>query len=113
MLPKIVILGSKIPSTAAAQHVWNMDCLPRQSRSPGSSPMVNRLGVLAPIPLGFAGKSVVRDKTNQVAVPPKDKALIQLAKPRGELSQLVEHSLQVEGRTADDLEYVGGRRLLL
>ena len=30
-----------------------------------------------------------------------------------EFDQSVEHDLQIEGRTADDLEHIGGRRLLL
>src|SRR5262245_13944937 len=36
-----------------------------------------------------------------------------LAQPRRRLDQRVEHSLQVEGRAADDLEHIGGSGLLL
>src|SRR5262249_11985516 len=38
---------------------------------------------------------------------------VRLAQPRRRLDECVEHSLQIEGRAADDLEYVGGRGLLL
>src|SRR5262249_5375268 len=40
-------------------------------------------------------------------------AEISLAQPCRRLDQRVEHGLQVEGRAADHLEHVGGRRLLL
>ena len=36
-----------------------------------------------------------------------------LAKPSGRFDERVQNSLQLKGRAADDLEYVGGRRLLL
>jgi hypothetical protein len=39
--------------------------------------------------------------------------MISVAKPCRGLDQRVEHGLQIEGRAADDLEYVGGRCLLL
>jgi hypothetical protein len=39
--------------------------------------------------------------------------MISVAKPGRGLDQRVEHGLQIEGRAADDLEYVGGRCLLL
>ena len=38
---------------------------------------------------------------------------IRPAQPRRRLNERLEHSLQVEGRTAYDLEHVGGGRLLL
>ena len=40
-------------------------------------------------------------------------AAICLAKPRAPLPAGVEHRLQIAGRTADDLEHVGGGGLLL
>ena len=39
--------------------------------------------------------------------------LISLAKASRGLQQRIEHRLQIEGRAADDLEYVGGCGLLL
>jgi len=38
---------------------------------------------------------------------------ISIAQPSGRFHQRVEHGLQIEGRTADDLEHVGGGGLLL
>ena len=38
---------------------------------------------------------------------------IGLAQPHRGFNQRVEHRLQIERRAADDLEHVGGRRLLL
>ncbi len=40
-------------------------------------------------------------------------ANVRLAQPDSRLDQRIEHRLQIEGRAADDLEYVGGGRLLL
>ena len=38
---------------------------------------------------------------------------IGLTQSSGRLDECIEHGLQIEGRAADDLEYVGGSRLLL
>jgi hypothetical protein len=38
---------------------------------------------------------------------------IGVAQPRRRFHQGIEHGLQIEGRAADHLEHVGGRRLLL
>ena len=45
--------------------------------------------------------------------PTVDGCLIRLAQLCGRLDQRIEHRLQIEGRTADDLEHVGGGGLLL
>ena len=39
--------------------------------------------------------------------------MVGITKTDYRLNQLVEHRLQIEGRAADDLEHVGGGRLLL
>ena len=39
--------------------------------------------------------------------------LVGAAETRHRLHQRIEHRLEVDGRTADDLEHVGGRGLLL
>ena len=44
---------------------------------------------------------------------PSNASHIGIAQPRCRLSQGVENRLQIVGRTADDLEHIGGRRLLL
>src|SRR5262245_5787392 len=48
-----------------------------------------------------------------VAHPPTENGLIRLAKPDRRLGQRIEHRLQIKGRSTDDLEHVGGGRLLL
>src|SRR5262245_40347006 len=53
-----------------------------------------------------------RDRVG-VAHPAANNGLIRLAKSYSRLCQRVEYGLQIEGRAADDLEHVGGRRLLL
>jgi hypothetical protein len=40
-------------------------------------------------------------------------AHIRIAKPGRRLDQRVKYRLQIEGRSADDLEHIGGRGLLL
>ena len=47
------------------------------------------------------------------ALAPKQEGGFRLAQPSSRLHQCVEHCLQIERRTADDLEHVGGGRLLL
>src|SRR6516165_9515535 len=48
-----------------------------------------------------------------VAFRTEDLSPIRLAQPRRRLDQRLENRLQIEGRAADDLEHVGGGRLLL
>ena len=45
--------------------------------------------------------------------PPEHRCLVGAAKARHRLHQRVENRLEIDGRTADDLEHVGGRGLLL
>ena len=47
------------------------------------------------------------------ALAPKQEGGFRVAQPTSRHHQCVEHCLQIERRTADDLEHVGGRRLLL
>src|SRR5262249_61257365 len=42
-----------------------------------------------------------------------DTSDIRLAQPRCRLEKRIEHGVQIEGRSADDLEHVGGGGLLL
>src|SRR6202035_5921230 len=49
----------------------------------------------------------------QVFVPLKDDSLVGRANPGSRFGQRIEHCLQIEGRTADDLEHVGSGGLLL
>src|SRR4029450_12105711 len=65
-------------------------------------------------PLSKACRSIViRGEVVQFTVRPKDETLLGCAKPRRILDQSIENGLKLERRTADDLEDVGGGRLLL
>ena len=48
-----------------------------------------------------------------VALAPVDEGIARIAQPGRGLDQRIEHGLQFERRAADELEYVGGRGLLL
>src|SRR5262249_41175742 len=61
----------------------------------------------------FRRVSVGRLKIIGCAFPSTDDNCIRLAQPCRRLDQRVEHGLQIEGRAAYDLEYVGGGGLLL
>src|SRR5262249_809037 len=61
----------------------------------------------------LAGKSMTGGKMKKIAPALKNECKIGLAQRHRRLHERVEHGLQVEGRSADDLEHVGGRGLLL
>src|SRR5262249_10945280 len=63
--------------------------------------------------LRLARQPVVRYQSIDVSILLQDCALVGLAKPSSRCDQRVEHALEVEGRTANHLEHVGGGRLLL
>src|SRR6266567_4766447 len=52
-------------------------------------------------------------KAINLAVPEEDEGMLRLAKASRRFDQHVEHRLKIEGRSANDLENLGGRRLLL
>jgi hypothetical protein len=54
------------------------------------------------------GNSVI-----QIATARENGSSVRLAKARCRLDEGVEHGLQIEGRSADNLEHVGGRLQLL
>ena len=52
-------------------------------------------------------------KNEKLSLTLKQPGVIRVAQPGRRLDQCVEHGLQVEGRAADDLKYIGGGGLLL
>ena len=54
----------------------------------------------------------MRDTTQTIAKHLKDRRVICVGKARCGLDQRIKYSLQIEGRPADDLQDVGGGRLL-
>src|SRR6516225_2993076 len=49
----------------------------------------------------------------KIAIALEQPGMMGLAQPRRRFDQCIEHELQIEGRTADHLEYVGSGGLLL
>src|SRR5262249_52360961 len=56
--------------------------------------------------------AMVRDEAQTLAKHLKDDGVIRIAQPRRGLDQGIEYFLQIEGRPTDDLQNIGGRRLL-
>src|SRR5262245_24071238 len=56
---------------------------------------------------------MVRDKSQTIAKHLKDRDVIRIAEARCGLDERIEYPLQIEGRPADDLQDIGGGRLLL
>jgi hypothetical protein len=56
---------------------------------------------------------MVRNEAQSIANHLKDRGIISIAQARRGLDQRIKYLLQIECRPADDLQDVGGRRLLL
>src|SRR5215472_10120742 len=56
--------------------------------------------------------SVMRDEAQTIARHLKDRRVIRIAQARRGLHQRIKYPLQIKGRPADDLQNVGGGRLL-
>ena len=63
--------------------------------------------------LELGREAVGRDKVKLVIPEANDGSLVRAAKLRRRFDERLKHGLQIERRTADDLEHVGGRGLLL
>ncbi len=61
----------------------------------------------------FASMTMISGKTTYISVAPEKKGVIRLAQTGRRFDQSVEHELQIEGRSADDLEHFAGCPLLL
>src|SRR5712692_2902718 len=62
---------------------------------------------------GKAGLAANRDRTEEFAVVSEKMAVSSLAEPHHLFEHSVEHRREVAGRAVDDLQYLGGRGLLL
>ena len=56
---------------------------------------------------------MMRDEAQGIAKHLMDARIVRIAQARRRLDQRVKHPLQIEGRPADDLQNLGGGRLLL
>jgi hypothetical protein len=57
--------------------------------------------------------AVACDPAEKFALALEQPGMISVAQPNSRFYERVEHGLQIEGRAADDLEYIGGGSLLL
>jgi hypothetical protein len=71
------------------------------------------VGELLRLLLFFGREAEVRSQAIHICFLLKNGAFISLAKTGGGCSQRIQHTLQVEGRAADDLEHISGGGLLL
>src|SRR5262249_30083822 len=95
------------------QHIENVNDLALEQ---GTSGHVAALGCDRQIPDQideFGRETVGLCSEEYPALLPGDGRAVGVAKPGSRFHKGVEHGLQIEGRAADDLEYVGGGGLLL
>jgi hypothetical protein len=69
--------------------------------------------MIEPIPHSFTGVANVGDEPQHISIPLKDEALVSRAKPRRRPDQSVQYRRKIERRSADDLQHLRGRCLLL
>src|SRR5262245_26313523 len=84
-----------------------------QQRSPNDAPSSRRVRNASEVFFDLGWEFVDGCIIVSVALLALDRAHVRFAQQRRRLGQRVEHRLQIEGRSADDLEYVGGGGLLL
>src|SRR5262249_49854461 len=95
------------------QNVWNVDHLALYGGSSGHRSPIDPYGTLLEVRFEFARAAVIRRKMTRFSVTSEKQGVIRIAQWGRRLHQCVEHRLQIEGRTADHLEHVGGGGLLL
>src|SRR6516162_8491809 len=109
----------KLPNAGPANvysgsaHIRDVNHRALQQCAPGRGPAGERNRMLLHELNKFAGVLVAGGKPQQIAVGPRNRTHIRLAKPGSRLDQRVKYCLQVERRAADHLEHVGGGGLLL
>jgi len=83
-----------------------MDDLAVERRPPNHGAAVSRDWVRPQEALEFGRKAVIRRHPVDRALATGDQSHLGLTQPRCGLAQSIQHRLQVEGRAADDFEYV-------
>ena len=106
-------LACPIRVFGVGQNVEDMNDFAFKQDPPGYRSTVNS-GWVTCEELGvFTREPVARFEVVSFALQSTYGNRVRLAQPRRQFDQSIEHRLQVEGRTADDLEHVGGRGLPL
>src|SRR5262249_35987407 len=113
--PTTANLIRAFPKFRIGQNIRNVNGLARQyGSSRDGPPCPSRENcILTAKLLELARETIIRSQFVRLAVLPPDHGLFRIAKPCRRLDQGIEHGLDIEGRPADDLEHVGGSRLLL
>ena len=89
-----------------------MKCSPVDDGTPWDAPTDKRYRVLSHrTPEG--NLTMVRDKEQAIAKQLIDHRVIRIAQARRGLDQRIKHPLQIEGRPANDLQYIRGSGLLI
>src|SRR4051812_35004076 len=90
-----------------------MNRVVQQQDAPGECPPAARYGRCAYKLDELLGQLIVGGKLETRPLRANDSSHIRLAQPRRRLDQRIEHRLQIEGRTTNDLQHVGSGGLLL
>jgi hypothetical protein len=106
------LLGLEPGVFRIGQHIWNVDRLAFE-RVPDQRAASWRNRIILHQLLKLLGKTVAGDQVMNLTLTTEYECAISIAKARRRLDERVEHRLQIESRTADDLEHVGGGGLLL
>jgi hypothetical protein len=95
------------------ENVGKMGDFPGKRGAAGIGIRAELRRVVENVALERGGIPLLLRHPQDLAVPQQNHALRRIAERARRLDQRIEHGLQVEGRAADDLEHIGGRRLLL
>src|SRR5262249_29363193 len=95
------------------EHIENLHRLTLRRGSPGDRATACRNRMSRHELVEFAGIAIARNLSVLFALCPIKRCHLSCAKASRRLDQRIEHRLQIEGRTADDLEHVCGGSLLL
>src|SRR5262245_47827970 len=95
------------------EHVRNVNRPTLQHGSPGNRAASWRDWVVFDELPVLLGKPMRGAQVKDIALTTENERVFRLAQPCRRSDERIEHGLQIEGRTADDLEHVGGRGLLL
>src|SRR5262245_4816315 len=95
----------------SGQNVFNVNRSPVDDGTPHDEPTHEGKGEV-PHRAGRGNLPIVRDEAQTIAKHLKDQRVIRIAQARCGLDQRIEYFLHVESRPADDLQNIGGGRLL-
>jgi hypothetical protein len=110
-LPSFCPSDQVYSGSACTSGIWTI--WPSSSARPMAEPRSGAIGTSSGVFDEFAGVPVGRGAKEHSFFLPSDHSVVGVTKSGGRFDQRIKHRLQIESRAADDLEDVGGRRLLL